>query len=136
MLHLGTARTALFCWAFARHHGGKFILRIEDTDAERSTEQAVQVILQSMRWLELDYDEGPVRQTERLTRYREVLEQMLADGRAYRCYASKEELEALARGANRAQREAALRRPLAAGERARQDTARRCAAGVSLSQSR
>jgi glutamyl-tRNA synthetase len=95
MLHLGTARTALFCWAFARHHGGKFILRIEDTDAERSTEEAVQVILQSMRWLELDYDEGPVRQTERLARYREVLEQMLADGCAYRCYASKEELEAL-----------------------------------------
>ena len=95
MLHLGTARTALFCWAFARHHGGKFILRIEDTDLERSTEQAVQVILQSMRWLELDYDEGPVRQTERLTRYSEVLEQMLADGRAYRCYASKDELEAL-----------------------------------------
>ena len=95
MLHLGTARTALFCWAFARHHGGKFILRIEDTDAERSTEDAVQVILQSMRWLELDYDEGPIRQTERLPRYREVLERMLADGRAYRCYASKEELEAL-----------------------------------------
>ncbi len=95
MLHLGTARTALFCWAFARHHGGKFILRIEDTDAERSTEEAVQVILQSMRWLELDYDEGPVRQTERLERYREVLEQMLADGRAYRCYASKQELDVL-----------------------------------------
>ena len=95
MLHLGTARTALFCWAFARHHGGKFILRIEDTDAERSTEDAVQVILQSMRWLQLDYDEGPIRQTERLPRYREVLERMLADGRAYRCYASKEELEAL-----------------------------------------
>ena len=95
MLHLGTARTALFCWAYARHHGGKFILRIEDTDAERSTEQAVQVILQSMRWLDLEYDEGPIRQTERLARYREVLEQMLADGRAYRCYASKEELELL-----------------------------------------
>ncbi|MEO8188016.1 MAG: glutamate--tRNA ligase [Burkholderiaceae bacterium] len=95
MLHLGTARTALFCWAFARHHGGKFILRIEDTDAERSTEHAVQVILQSMRWLEFDYDEGPIRQTERLARYREVNERMLADGRAYRCYASKEELEAL-----------------------------------------
>ncbi|MGZ9058937.1 MAG: glutamate--tRNA ligase [Burkholderiaceae bacterium] len=95
MLHLGTARTALFCWAFARHHGGKFILRIEDTDAERSTEQAVQVILQSMSWLELEYDEGPIRQTQRLARYREVLEQMLADGRAYRCYASKEELELL-----------------------------------------
>ncbi len=95
MLHLGTARTALFCWAFARHHGGKFILRIEDTDLERSTEHAVQVILDSMRWLELDYDEGPVRQTEHLPRYRKVLEQMLADGSAYRCYASKEELEAL-----------------------------------------
>lgn len=95
MLHLGTARTALFCWAFARHHRGKFILRIEDTDAERSTEQAVQVIVDSMRWLDLDYDEGPVRQTEQLPRYREVLEQMLADGRAYRCYASKEELETL-----------------------------------------
>lgn len=95
MLHLGTARTALFCWAFARHHGGKFILRIEDTDLERSTEESVQVILESMRWLELDYDEGPVRQTERLPRYREVLDQMLADGRAYRCYASKDELEAL-----------------------------------------
>lgn len=95
MLHLGTARTALFCWAFARHHGGKFILRIEDTDLERSTEQAVQVILDSMQWLDLDYDEGPTRQTDRLPRYREVLDQMLADGRAYRCYASKEELETL-----------------------------------------
>ena len=95
MLHLGTARTALFCWAYARHHGGKFVLRIEDTDLERSTEQSVQVILDSMRWLKLDYDEGPVRQTGRLPRYREVLEQMLSDGRAYRCYASKEELDAL-----------------------------------------
>jgi glutamyl-tRNA synthetase len=95
MLHLGTARTALFCWAFARQHRGKFILRIEDTDLERSTEPAVQVILDSMRWLDLDYDEGPIRQTERLPRYRAMLEQMLADGRAYRCYASKEELEAL-----------------------------------------
>ena len=95
MLHLGTARTALFCWAFARRHRGKFILRIEDTDLERSTEPAVQVILDSMRWLDLDYDEGPIRQTERLPRYRAALERMLADGRAYRCYASKEELEAL-----------------------------------------
>jgi glutamyl-tRNA synthetase len=69
MLHLGTARTALFCWAFARHHGGQFILRIEDTDLERSTEHAVQVILDSMKWLKLDYDEGPVRQTDRLDRY-------------------------------------------------------------------
>jgi len=95
MLHLGTARTALFCWAYARHHGGEFILRIEDTDLERSTEEAVQVILDSMRWLGLDYDEGPIRQTERLPRYAAAIEQLLADGRAYRCYASKEELEAL-----------------------------------------
>jgi glutamyl-tRNA synthetase len=95
MLHLGTARTALFCWAFARRHGGQFILRIEDTDLERSTEEAVRVILESMAWLDLDYDEGPVRQTDRLPRYREVIEQLIAQGKAYRCYASKEELEAL-----------------------------------------
>jgi glutamyl-tRNA synthetase len=93
MLHLGTARTALFCWAFARHHGGRFILRIEDTDLERSTEEAVRAILDSMAWLDLDYDEGPIRQTERFGRYREVIEQMLARGQAYRCYASREELE-------------------------------------------
>ena len=95
MLHLGTARTALFSWAFARHHGGQFVLRIEDTDLERSTEEAVQVILDSMAWLALDYDEGPVRQTSRLPRYREVIEQLLATGQAYRCYASREELDAL-----------------------------------------
>jgi glutamyl-tRNA synthetase len=95
MLHLGTARTALFCWAFARHHGGQFILRIEDTDLERSTEAAVQVILDSMKWLDLDYDEGPVRQTDRLDRYREVIERLIAQGNAYRCYASKDELEQL-----------------------------------------
>ncbi len=94
-LHLGNARAALFSWAYARHHGGKFVLRIEDTDLERSTEEAVQVILESMAWLGLDYDEGPIRQTARLERYREVIEQMLADGRAYRCYASREELDAL-----------------------------------------
>ncbi|HUN94531.1 MAG TPA: glutamate--tRNA ligase [Burkholderiaceae bacterium] len=95
MLHLGTARTALFSWAYARRHGGQFVLRIEDTDIERSTEAAVQAILDSMRWLDLDYDEGPVRQTDRLPRYREVLERMLAEGTAYRCYATKEELEQL-----------------------------------------
>jgi len=95
MLHLGTARTALFSWAFARHHGGQFILRIEDTDLERSTEEAVQVILDSMAWLALDYDEGPVRQTARLPRYREAIEQLLGSGQAYRCYASREELDAL-----------------------------------------
>jgi glutamyl-tRNA synthetase len=95
MLHLGTARTALFCWAFARHHGGSFVLRIEDTDLERSTEQAVQAILESLRWLGLEYDEGPIRQTARLARYREVTERLLAEGRAYHCYASKEDLEEL-----------------------------------------
>jgi glutamyl-tRNA synthetase len=95
MLHLGTARTALFCWAFARHHGGQFILRIEDTDLERSTEEAVQVILDSMKWLDLGYDEGPFRQTERLERYRAAIDRLLAEGRAYHCYASREELDAL-----------------------------------------
>lgn len=95
MLHLGTARTALFCWAFARHHGGTFVLRIEDTDLERSTEEAVQVILQSLAWLNLSYDEGPIRQTERLPRYRELIAQLLAEGKAYHCYATREELEVL-----------------------------------------
>jgi len=95
MLHLGTARTALFCWAFARHHGGQFILRIEDTDLERSTEEAVGTIINSMAWLDLDYDEGPIRQTDRFGRYREVIDQLIAQGKAYRCYASKEELEQL-----------------------------------------
>ena len=95
MLHLGTARTALFSWAFARHHGGQFVLRIEDTDLERSTEENVQAIMNSMAWLELDYDEGPIRQTARLPRYREVIDQLLEQGRAYYCYASKAELEQL-----------------------------------------
>jgi len=95
MLHLGTARTALFSWAYARRHGGQFILRVEDTDIERSTEVAVAAIIDSMRWLDLDYDEGPIRQTDRLGRYREVVERMLAEGTAYRCYASKEELDQL-----------------------------------------
>jgi len=95
MLHLGTARTALFCWAFARHYGGQFILRIEDTDLERSTEEAVGTIINSMAWLDLNYDEGPIRQTERFGRYREVIDQLIAQGSAYRCYASKEELEQL-----------------------------------------
>jgi glutamyl-tRNA synthetase len=98
MLHLGTARTALFCWAYARHFGGQFILRIEDTDLERSTEEAVQVILDSMDWLGLDYDEGPIRQTHRLDRYAQAIDRLLAEGKAYRCYASKDELEALREG--------------------------------------
>ncbi|HEY4370796.1 MAG TPA: glutamate--tRNA ligase [Burkholderiales bacterium] len=94
-MHLGNARAGLFSWAYARHHGGKFVLRIEDTDLERSTEESVQVILDSMAWLGLDYDEGPIRQTARLERYRAVIAEMLADGRAYKCYATKEELDLL-----------------------------------------
>jgi glutamyl-tRNA synthetase len=92
-LHIGGARTALFSWAYARKHGGKFILRIEDTDLERSTEASVQAILDGMRWLGLDYDEGPARQMERLARYREVAERLLREGKAYRCYCTREELE-------------------------------------------
>jgi glutamyl-tRNA synthetase len=95
MLHLGTARTALFSWAYARHHGGQFILRIEDTDIERSTEEAVRVILDSMQWLDLNYDEGPIRQTERFARYRQVIDQLLAQGKAYKCYATVAELDAM-----------------------------------------
>jgi glutamyl-tRNA synthetase len=95
MLHLGTARTALFCWAYARHHGGTFILRVEDTDLERSTEAAVQVIYDSLAWLGLDHDEGPFRQTERLAHYRAAIDRLLAAGKAYHCYASKDELDAL-----------------------------------------
>jgi glutamyl-tRNA synthetase len=93
LLHIGGVRTALFSWLYARHHGGKFILRIEDTDRERSTEQAVQVILDGMHWLELTADEGPYFQTQRYDRYRAVLAQMLEQGTAYRCYCTKEELE-------------------------------------------
>ena len=94
-LHLGGARTALFNWAFARHHGGKFILRIEDTDLERSTQESEQAILDAMQWLGLDYDEGPFFQMKRLARYMEVGELLLAKGLAYRDYCSKEELEAM-----------------------------------------
>ena len=94
-LHIGGARTALFSWAFARKHGGKFILRIEDTDLERSTQASVQAILDSMQWLGLDYDEGPFYQMQRLERYHEVAEGLLRAGKAYRCYATKEELDAM-----------------------------------------
>jgi glutamyl-tRNA synthetase len=103
-LHLGTARTALFSWAFARHHGGQFVLRIEDTDVARSTQDSVDQILESMRWLGLDYDEGPIYQMQRLARYHEVVEQMLAAGTAYRCYCTPEELDAM-REAQRARGE-------------------------------
>lgn len=94
-LHLGTARTALFSWAYARHHGGQFVLRIEDTDVARSTQDSVEQILASMHWLGLDYDEGPIYQMQRLDRYQAVAEQLILEGKAYRCYASPEELDAM-----------------------------------------
>jgi len=103
-LHIGGARTALFSWAYARKLGGKFILRIEDTDRERSTQESTQAILDAMDWLQLDYDEGPFYQMLRLDRYREVAEQLIREGKAYYCYASKEELDTM-REAQRARGE-------------------------------
>ena len=103
-LHLGGARTALFCWAYSRRHGGQFILRIEDTDLERSTEESKQAILEGMRWLGIDWDEGPVYQMQRVARYREVAERLIREGHAYYCYCSKEELDAM-REAQRARGE-------------------------------
>ncbi|MES2321756.1 MAG: glutamate--tRNA ligase [Pseudomonadota bacterium] len=94
-LHLGGARTALYSWAFARHFGGTFILRIEDTDVERSTPEAVQAIIEGMQWLGLDHDEGPFYQMQRMDRYREVVGQMLAAGTAYLCYSSPDEVQAM-----------------------------------------
>ncbi len=92
-LHLGTARTALYSWAYARHHGGEFVLRIEDTDVARSTQDSTDQILASMHWLGLDYDEGPIYQMQRLERYRAVIAQMLEAGTAYHCYATPAELD-------------------------------------------
>ncbi len=97
-LHLGTARTALFSWAYARHFGGQFVLRIEDTDVARSTQDSVEQILASMKWLGLEYDEGPIYQMQRLERYHAVVEQMIAAGTAYRCYCTPEELDAMKAG--------------------------------------
>jgi glutamyl-tRNA synthetase len=94
-LHLGGARTALYSWAYARHFGGTFILRIEDTDLERSTPEAVQAIIDGMQWLGLEHDEGPFYQMQRMDRYREVIAQMLEAGTAYYCYSSPEEIEAM-----------------------------------------
>ena len=94
-LHIGGARTALYAWAFARRHGGTFILRVEDTDVERSTPQAVQAIIDGMNWLGLDYDEGPFYQMQRMPRYKEVIAQMLVAGTAYHCYTTAEELDTL-----------------------------------------
>ncbi len=92
-LHLGTARTALFSWAFARHFEGEFVLRIEDTDVARNTQESVDQIIEAMKWLGLEYDEGPFYQMRRLDRYREVITQLIAQGHAYYCYCSPEELE-------------------------------------------
>ncbi len=94
-IHLGNIRAALYPWAFARHHGGTFILRIEDTDVERSTQEAVQVILDGMAWMGLNYDEGPIYQMQRMPRYREVLQQLQLAGHVYPCYMSTQELDAL-----------------------------------------
>ena len=103
-LHLGTARTALFSWAFARHHGGDFILRVEDTDEARSTQEAVDQIIAAMKWLRLDHDEGPFFQMQRIERYREVIAGMLEAGSAYLCYCSPAEVDAM-REAQRARGE-------------------------------
>lgn len=94
-LHIGSARTALFSWLYARKHQGVFILRIEDTDQERSTKASIDAILEAMDWLNLDYDEGPFYQTDRFERYQAVIEEMLAAGTAYRCYCSKERTDQL-----------------------------------------
>ncbi len=108
-LHVGGARTALYSWAYARRHQGVFVLRIEDTDLERSTPEAVQAILDGMKWLGLDHDEGPFYQMQRMERYREVIAQMLAAGTAYHCYSSREELDAM------------RERAMAAGQKPRYD---------------
>ena len=95
LLHIGGVRTALFSWLYARRMGGQFILRIEDTDLERSTPEAVQVILEGMQWLGLDHDLGPYYQTQRFDRYKQVIAQMVSAGTAYHCYCSKEDLDAM-----------------------------------------
>ncbi|HEY2454248.1 MAG TPA: glutamate--tRNA ligase [Scandinavium sp.] len=94
-LHVGGARTALYSWLFARNHGGEFVLRIEDTDLERSTPEAIEAIMDGMNWLSLEWDEGPYFQTKRFDRYNAVIDDMLVAGTAYKCYCSKERLDAL-----------------------------------------
>ncbi len=93
-LHIGGVRTALFNWLYARHYKGQFILRIEDTDQTRSTDESIQIILDGMKWLGLDWDEGPFRQTQRMDIYREHVDRLLKSGKAYYCYCTPEELEA------------------------------------------
>ena len=94
-LHIGGARTALFAWLWAKKHDSKFVLRIEDTDKERSTQNSVDAILQGMDWLGLRYDEGPIYQSERLKRYKEIISQLLDEGKAYYCECTKERLETM-----------------------------------------
>ena len=109
VLHLGSVRTALFCWLYARRYGGKFVLRIEDTDRERSTKENVDAILEGMGWLGLKADEGPIYQTDRFDRYRQITDKWLRDGKAYHCYCSKERTDKL------------RERQMKAGERVRYD---------------
>src|ERR687892_2681029 len=104
LLHIGSARTALFNYLFARHHGGEFILRIEDTDRERSTPEAIQAIVDAMTWLQLEWDEGPFYQTERLPLYREKIQELLAKGRAYPCTCTTAVLEAKRQAAQKEKR--------------------------------
>jgi glutamyl-tRNA synthetase len=118
-LHIGSVRTALYAWLYARHHGGTFILRVEDTDRERSTQPAVDAILDGLAWLGIDADEGPIYQTQRFPRYAEVVQQLLAAGHAYRCYCTRDELDAM-----RAAAQAEGRKPRYDG-RCRQRTAPR-----------
>ena len=112
-LHIGGARTALFNWLYAKRHGGRMMLRIEDTDRERSTQAAIDAIIDGMKWLGLDWDGDIVYQFSRAARHREVAEQLLAQGKAYRCYATAQELEEMREKAAAEKRPAALRRPLA-----------------------
>lgn len=103
-LHIGGARTALFNYLFARHHGGKFILRIEDTDRERSTPEAIEAIIQALQWLQLDWDEGPYYQSKRFPLYKEKVQRLLAEGKAYPCICTPEELEAKRQAAQKAKK--------------------------------
>jgi glutamyl-tRNA synthetase len=94
-LHIGGARTALFNWLFAKHHGGKMLLRIEDTDRARSTQEAVDALMDGLSWLGLDWDGEPISQFSRVARHEEVVDQMLENGTAYRCYSTPEEVDAM-----------------------------------------
>ena len=136
LLHVGGVRTALFSWLYARRMHGKFILRVEDTDRERSTDEAVRVILEGMQWLGLDADEGPYYQTQRFDRYREVIAGMLEAGTAYHCYCTKAGTGCAARGADRPQGEAALHGTLPRPHRAARRASRRSSASATRSTGR